>query len=87
MFWQLWLLGEAGANINTRSKNDWTILHEAAGSGQTEIFEWLLSLGADFLASDKRGWTPLHAAARKDLKTAKVLKEMGADIHARNKDG
>ena len=39
-------------------------LHEAAGSGCTEIIEVLLSKGAEVNIRDEGGGTPLHWAAR-----------------------
>ena len=81
------LLYEAGADINARSKTGRTLLYEAAVSGKSQITRWLLSLGADVLAADENGFTPLHGAVTKDLATAKLLHEAGADINARSKTG
>ena len=56
-------------------------------NGQVQIVQWLLSLGADVSPATDNGFTPLHGAVTKDLATAKVLYEAGADINARSKTG
>lgn len=81
------LLQEKAVEIYACSNTDQTILYEAVASGQSEIVQWLLSLGADFSATDEHGWTPPHAAAKKNLETAKLLHNTRADIHARSNCG
>ena len=65
-------------------KNDWTPLHSAAYSGQTQIAVLLLQHGADVHAKDNKGWTPLHRTARNgNTEIAVQLLQHGADIHAK----
>lgn len=75
-----------GADIHARNKDGQSILYNAAACGKSEVVQWLLSLGANFSVADKRGRTPLHTAAEKDLATAKLLKKKGADIYAHGKN-
>jgi ankyrin repeat protein len=81
------LVYEAGGNIHAQANNSGTVLYEAVVEGQRTIAEWLLSLGADVLATNNDGWTPLHGVASKDLAAAKVVHEAGGHIHARTVEG
>ena len=38
-------------------------LHFAAGEGQVNVLEWLVSHGANINARDNDGWEPVHIAA------------------------
>ncbi len=65
-----------------------TILHIKAQTGDTELVDFLLSLGADINAKRKDGFTPLHVAAqagKKDM--AKLLIESGAVIYSTDNKG
>ena len=66
-----------------------TALHKAAGLGQLEIVEKLLSQSQAMLHSrDANDWQPVHEAARGGhLDTLKYLVDMGADIGARTSNG
>ena len=54
---------EAGADVNARGKEGWTLLHIEAAVGFTEMVLYLVSAGAYVNARDKHDWTPLHLAA------------------------
>ena len=76
---------DAGNNINEPYTEGTTILmHAVVNRASDQIIELLLSRGANprIASSDS---TPLHFA--KTVKTAKLLLEHGADIHARDKHG
>lgn len=66
-----------------------TELWEAVGKGDTAKVNSILSLKPELVnARDKRGSTPLHAAAGLGQKEIiKILLANGADIHARNEFG
>ncbi|GLQ98218.1 ankyrin repeat domain-containing protein [Dyella mobilis] len=47
-----------------------------------ELAAWLVLQGADLLAADTWGFTPLHARARSRRSSIGVLLDLGADIHS-----
>ena len=51
-----------GMPLNKRDYMNSTALHYAAGSGNTDVLLWLLSVGAR-IQQDMMGGTPLHDAA------------------------
>ena len=57
------LLFEHGADINSRSADNWTPLHIASLASRLEIGKWLLDQGADVNSQQNRGLTPLHFVA------------------------
>ena len=80
------ILIEAGANYNFKEKSlGKTSLRAAAHFGRAEMVQLLLDKNLDPNVRDDWGWTPLHVAI--NPKTAKVLVDGGADIHAKAKDG
>ena len=52
----------AGADVNAKTENEWTPLHEAARSGRKEIAELLIDKGADVNAKNRGGQTPFDLA-------------------------
>jgi uncharacterized protein len=89
----------AGRNVNAGTGDD--NLLRAALMGITEapnpnVVQHLIKLGVDVNARDRRGWTPLHYAARTkspaanpSLSTAcvRLLIDAGADVNVEDKDG
>ena len=56
------ILVDRGADVNIR--NNSTVLHEASRSGNLDVVQLLLSLGADVNDLDHQGVTPLHEVSR-----------------------
>ncbi|MER9197572.1 ankyrin repeat domain-containing protein, partial [Mesorhizobium australicum] len=52
-----------GAEVDSRARDQATLLIAAALDNQPEIAEFLLGKGADVMARNSGGFTPLHAAA------------------------
>lgn len=79
----------AGADVDSRARDQATLLIAAALDNQPEIAEFLLSKGADVMARNSGGFTPLHAAAFSgNVRIAKLLLEKGAVLEdAANKAG
>ncbi|RWA59273.1 ankyrin repeat domain-containing protein [Mesorhizobium sp.] len=69
----------AGADVDSRARDQATPLINAALAGQFTIAELLLGKGADVMARNSGGFTPLHAAAYAgNLPTIKLLLDHGA---------
>jgi hypothetical protein len=76
------LLGK-GAQVDGRSKANWSPLITAASAGRTEIAALLLERGAEMEATAQEGWTALMWAARfEKAETVRFLLEKGADLNA-----
>lgn len=74
------------AGVNSTSAHGDAPLHLSVGD--PELVELLLLAGADVEATDQRGETPLHRAARHiELESARLLLEAGADPNAKNNRG
>lgn len=71
---------DAGANVNTRTSNDWTPLHYAAlRKDNAAVLQFLLAAGADINARTSEGETPLDVATRKENWSAvQTLQDNGA---------
>jgi ankyrin repeat protein len=78
-----------GADVDSRARDQATLLIVAALEDQPAIVELLLSRGADVMARNSGGFTPLHAAAFSgSLPIAKLLLERGAVLEdSANKSG
>jgi len=78
-----------GADVDSRARDQATLLIIAALDNQSEIAELLLSKGADIMARNSGGFTPLHAAAFSgSLPIAKLLVAKGAVLEdSANKAG
>src|SRR5689334_21518485 len=78
-----------GADVNSKARDQATLLIVASLGDQLAITELLLSKGADVMARNSGGFTPLHAAAFSgSLPIAKLLLEKGAVLEdAANKAG
>ncbi len=57
------------ATVNAKTDNGVTPLHDAAGNGQKDLVELLLTKGADINAKAKNGGTPLYLATGRDKKS------------------
>lgn len=81
---------EAGADVNARSANDFSVLplHSAVAGNHAEVAALLIDAGADVNAAQRHGWTPLHGAAQNGaVETVERLLAAGADAAAANDDG
>ena len=78
-----------GADVDSRARDQATLLIAAALDSQPAIAEFLVAKGADIMARNSGGFTPLHAAAFSgSLPIAKLLLEKGAVLEdAANKAG
>ena len=83
----VWLLVEAGADVNAVNEADFTALHGAAFRGLNEVIEYLVAQGADIDARDFRGRTAYRMAEgakqsfqfQSGSETAELLKRLGTD--------
>ena len=90
------LLLEHGASTHVRNKNGHMPLHAASYHGFDGIVALLLKFGADVDAKDNDTMTPLHLVSQarpsilnhsQIIKTAQLLLEQGASVHACDKHG
>jgi ankyrin repeat protein len=82
------LLFAHGADINSRSANNWTPFHISSSEGHMEIGKWLLDHGADVNSRTDKGWTPLHLAAYYGhLQACRVLLERNAEVNSWSHNG
>jgi len=73
------LLISKGANVNARTKRNWTALMLASGSGYTKIVKLLIEKGAELDVRDKGGGRAITNAKEKGHnEIVKLLKEAGA---------
>ncbi|UVC11170.1 ankyrin repeat domain-containing protein [Rhizobium sp. TH2] len=79
----------AGADVNSRERDQATPLIKAALQAKFDVAELLISKGADIMARNSGGFTPLHAAAFSgSLPISKLLLHRGASLDdATNKAG
>ncbi|TIH10718.1 ankyrin repeat domain-containing protein [Pseudomonas leptonychotis] len=78
-----------GADVNHIDAAGETPLHGAAAWGHSSTVLFLLSVGArhDIKAKNTNNMTPLHWAARSDLKSVKLLLKAGAEKEAKDAQG
>jgi len=77
-----------GAELNPRSGEDWTPLHEAVVKGNKDVASLLIDKGADLNAKLISGRTALHLAfISGHSEIAELLIANGADVTARDNEG
>lgn len=80
-----------GADIFERDDEGETLLHKAAGRGDSDLVKLLLHAGGDVNDTDNYGWTPLINAvaedASKDEQTIRILLDYGADVNIKDDAG
>ena len=82
------VLLEAGANLEARTEDGTTSLHNATILGHSEAVTVLARAGANLEARNEGGNTPLHMAALGETAGAvTVLTRAGADLEARAEGG
>ena len=73
-----------GIPVNA-SYGDWTALHYATASNQTDVIKRLVHEGADVNRQDRLKDTPLHVAVQYNYtEAARLLMDNGVDINLRN---
>ena len=79
----------AGFSPDTRNKAGVPLLHSASRSGNVEVVQYLISVGAQLdLHSDDRGGSALFdAALAKKNELVKIFIDAGADLNIKSKDG
>ena len=71
-----------GADISSKNRMGWTLLHTAIRNKQTEIVTFLIEKGADIKAKDNRGRTTLHFAVESGQKDiVELLIAKGVEIN------
>ncbi len=76
----------AGADVNARDGDGYSLLHVAALGDNKEIIEIFIKAGISVNVKDKCNNIPLHmAAARGSKKIIETLIRSGADVNTRNK--
>jgi ankyrin repeat protein len=81
-------LADGGAEVDARSADGRTLLHETAETGRLDWVRFLLDHGAEVDAQDVAGLTPLHEAVRNaHLEVARLLVDRGADAALTTGDG
>ncbi len=72
--------------LNVTDPGGSTLLHHAAAFGTIDTMTYLLEIGADLTAKNRRGSTPLHWAIHDDAKV-RLLLGRGAGVNARQVEG
>ena len=76
----------AGANINTKDKNDWSAMHWASGMGHKEVVDALLAAGAKKDLYDKESNILVSLIASGQTDRVKTFIQGGANVNAETKD-
>jgi len=72
----------AGADVNSKNRMGWTLLHTAIRNRRIEITQLLIDKGSNVNARDNRGRTPLHFAVETGQKeVVEQLIAKGAEIN------
>jgi len=75
----------AGADVNAKDREDFTVLHLALIQGNEELAALLIANGADTKAKMTNGIMPLHFAAMKGCRLmAEFLIDDGSDVNAQD---
>ena len=81
-----YLIEEAHADINIKSRTGWTLLHFTAQAGKLDYVEYLIDHGADIDAQDNDGNSPFMLACLSNrVDVYKYLHDKGADINIQTK--
>merc|ERR1711916_369972 len=79
---------ENGADINSKTKNNWNALHLAARYRHPKIVKLLLDKGLNINEKNIYEWTPINLASfGNHLDVVKLLLENGASLEIKNDDG
>ena len=83
------LLQNYNFDIHARDDNGWTVLHEAAKSGDIKLLQYFIKNGSSVYSKTKKGSNCLHLAAYNvHLKMCKnLLRNYNFDIDARDDNG
>jgi len=75
-------------DVNAKTKQNWTPLHNAILHSNVKVVEYLITHGAYVNATGAYGMTPLHFAADSfNVDIVKFLIERGADVNAKCNEG
>jgi ankyrin repeat protein len=74
-----------GADVNSKNRYGYSILHQAVSGGDAKLVELLISKGADVNAKGQFDRTPLHFAGKKGM--AEILLAHGAEVDAQTDQG
>ncbi|XP_018574498.1 uncharacterized protein LOC108913430 [Anoplophora glabripennis] len=83
------VLIDRGIDVNGKFENGETLVFGAARGERLNVIKYLIQKGANINSKDDRGRTVLHLVSRKSrgVPTAKLLIELGIDIHIKNMFG
>ncbi len=73
---------QAGADVNAKDNNEWSVLHQAAFKGNLELAQLLIDHHADANAVDQDGKQPLlYAVYENHENVAQMLLDHGANVN------
>jgi ankyrin repeat protein len=79
------LINSCGVDVEARDFDGETCTHAVALFGRREALRWLIDAGADVMAENDAGQTPLHRVS--DYESTVLLLAAGADVDARDHQG